>query len=125
MTRAYSVPRREATEVTPSPFGSVGVLHTGPDLRVWWIHKEHDDIDPEWTVFSREDMLYVVSGTLKLELRDGADVVLEAGDVYVIPAGAAFRGYRWPRESEEPCLFVAVSRADVETVKEPVEGEPL
>jgi len=124
MTRAYSVHDREAIEVTLSPFGSVGEVHVGTELRAWWICKDHEEIDPEWTVFSREDVLYVVSGTLKLELRNGADVVLEAGDVYV-PAGTAFRGYRWPRESEEPCLFVAVSRADVETVKEPAEGEPL
>ncbi len=82
--------------------------------------KEREEIDPEWTIFSRDDFLYVVRGALKLELRDAAEVVLEAGDAFVIPAGTAFRGYRWPRDSDEPCLFVAVSAAEREATKEPL-----
>lgn len=120
MSNVLSAIRHEALEVRESPFGSVGVLHAGPELRAWWIWKEREQVDSEWTIFSREDFLYVVRGALKLELRDGDDVVLEAGDAFVIPAGAAFRGYRWPRESDEPCLFVAVSPADVETTREPL-----
>lgn len=124
MSRAYSVSKREAIEVTPSPFGSVGELHAGSDLRAWWIYKEHEKIDPEWTIFSCEDVLFVVSGRLKLEFRDGTEVVLETGDAFAIQAGTAFRGYRWPRDAEEPCLFIAVARADVETTKEAVEHKP-
>ena len=116
----FSVLRREADEVVESPYGSVGVLHRGSELNAWWIWKDRESLDPEWTVFSRDDFLHVVQGRLKLELRDAPDVLLEAGDVVVIPAGTAFRGYRWPRDSDEPCLFLAVSAADVETTKEPV-----
>jgi len=105
--------------VRETPFGSVGVLHSGSDLHAWWIWKQGEDVDPEWTAFTREDFLYVVRGALRLELRDGDAVVLDSGDVFVIPAGQAFRGYRWPRDSDEPCVFVAVSAADVETVKIP------
>lgn len=117
MAEAFSIPAREAHEVQETPFGSVGVLHSGSDLRAWWIWKEGEDVDPEWTALTREDFLYVVRGTLKVELREGDGAVLEAGDAFVIPAGTAFRGYRWPRDFGEPCVFVAVSAADVETVK--------
>jgi len=121
MSSVFSVLDREALEVTETPFGSVGVLHQGDDVNVWWIWKEREDLDPEWTIFSREDFLFVVAGTLKLELRDVRDVVLETRDAFVIPARTAFRGYRWPRDSEEPCVFIGVSAADVETTKEPIE----
>jgi hypothetical protein len=118
--RAFSIPRRDALEVVESPFGAVGVVHRGGVVDVWWIWKDEEQVDPEWTIFSREDVLYVVQGMLKLELRDAPEVTLEQGDVFVIPAGAAFRGYRWPRDSAVPCLFVAVSPAGTETTKEPV-----
>jgi hypothetical protein len=39
------------------------------------------------------------------------------GESYVIPARELFRGYRWPRDSAEPCLFVAISPADVDMTK--------
>ena len=122
MNTTFSVDERKALEVVESPFGSVGILHLGSDLNAWWIFKDREEIDPEWTIFSREDFLLVVRGGLKLELRDGADVVLGAGDSFVIPAGSAFRGYRWPRDSSEPCLFVAVSASDVVTTKLRVDG---
>jgi mannose-6-phosphate isomerase-like protein (cupin superfamily) len=120
MARRYTVGRREALEVTETPYGSVGVLHAGAELRAWWIWKEHEELDPEWTVLTREDFLFVVRGALRIELRDGDSLVLEAGDSFVIPAGTAFRGYRWPRDADEPCVFLAVSAADVETAKAPV-----
>ena len=47
-----SIRRREAVEITETPYGSVGLLHTGRELNVWWIHKEREEIDPEWTIFS-------------------------------------------------------------------------
>ena len=58
----------------------------------------------------REDLLYVVRGSLRLELEARDPIVLHAGDVFVIPAGTAFRGYRWPRNGE-PCQFIAVAPA--------------
>jgi mannose-6-phosphate isomerase-like protein (cupin superfamily) len=120
MERPFSVFRREAREVTETPFGSVGVLHAGDELRAWWIWKDRESGDPEWTVLSRDDFLYVVAGCLRLEVRDGPDFELVARDSVVIPAGTAFRGFRWPRDSEEACVFAAVSSADMETRKEPV-----
>ena len=118
----FDVVAREAVEVQDSPYGSVGVLHEGPDLKAWWIWKEREEIEPDWSMLTREDFPYVVRGALRLEFLDAPEggVTVEAGESYVIPAGKAFLGYRWPRESSEPCLFVAVSRADAEMTKAPV-----
>jgi hypothetical protein len=38
--------------------------------------------------------------------------VLQAGELFVIPAGTPFRGYRWPRENGERCRFLSVAQAD-------------
>ena len=117
MEAALSVLSREARETRETPFGSVGVLHASDHLKAWWIWKDEEDVDPAWKVNTHDDFLFVVRGALKLELRDLEDVVLETGDSFVIPAGAAFKGYRWPRDGE-PCLFVAVSPGDQATHEE-------
>ena len=117
MRMSFDVRAGEAADVSESPFGSVGLLHRGTDLSAWWIRKDREEVDPEWTVFDREDFLYVVQGTLRLELRDREPMTLRAGDAFVIPAQLPFRGYRWPRESEEACLFIAVSSTGVGETK--------
>jgi Cupin domain len=121
---AFHVLTGEADDVAQSPFGSVGVLHRGTDLAAWWIRKDREDIDPDWTVFDREDFLYVVEGQLRLELDDPSQTTLTlgAGDAFVIPARIPFRGYRWPRDSDEACVFVAVSVAGAEATKLPGGG---
>ena len=121
--KVLAVVDRQAREVIETPFGTVGVLHVGPELKAWWIWKDRESVDPQWTWFSREDFLYVVQGALRLEFRDAheAAVTLRAGESYVIPAYQPFRGYRWPRESDEPCLFVAVSPADTKDFKRPAD----
>ena len=58
----------------------------------------------------RDDLLYIVSGSLRLELQGRDPLVLAAGEMFVIPAGTRFRGYRWPRDGE-PCLYLAVEPA--------------
>jgi mannose-6-phosphate isomerase-like protein (cupin superfamily) len=89
-------------------YGSVGVVHYGPDLQAWWIWKDGEEIDPQWSELPREDLLYVIEGTLRLELEGEDPRDLTAGECFVIPAGRRFRGYRWPRDGQ-PCLFLAVS----------------
>ena len=101
----------EAQSVRETPYGSVGVVHEGHDLKAWWISKDAEDMDPVLAVCDREDLLYVVQGSLRLELEGRDAVVLAAGDVFVIPPGTRYRGYRWPRDGE-PCLFLAVTPAD-------------
>ena len=91
-----------------SAYGSVGVVHAGTDLEAWWIWKDAEDVEPTRSVLDREDLLHVVRGSLRLELEGQEPVVLRAGEVFVIPAGTPFRGYRWPRDGE-PCEFLAVA----------------
>lgn len=67
-------------------------------------------MEPTLSVMDRDDLLYVVRGSLRLELEGRDPLVLAAGDLFVIPAGTQFRGYRWPRDGE-PCLFLAVAPA--------------
>jgi quercetin dioxygenase-like cupin family protein len=61
---------------------------------VWHSHPESDDF------------FYVVHGRIELEFRDRPTVVLEAGDLYIIPRGVEHR----PRADEEAhILNIALS----------------
>jgi len=93
-----------------TPFGSVEVLHDGTVLTVWRIRKDGEEIDPALSVCDREDVLCVLKGSLRLERAGHDPIVLGEGDVFVIPPGVPFRGYRWPRDGG-PCEFVAVAPA--------------
>lgn len=101
----------EASSVEISPYGSVGVVHSGSDLEAWWIWKDDEQVEPAPAVVDREDLIYIIKGSLRLELDGGDSHVLGTGEAFVIPAGTPFRGYRWPRDGE-PCLFLAVAPAD-------------
>jgi mannose-6-phosphate isomerase-like protein (cupin superfamily) len=54
--------------------------------------------------------VYVIKGSLKLELDGQESRIIGQGELFVIPAWTPFRGYRWPRDGE-PCLFLAIARA--------------
>lgn len=97
--------------LTETPYGSVEDVHAGNDLEAWWILKEGEEIEPTPAVMDRDDLLYVAEGSLRLELEGREPFVLQAGELFVIPAGTPFRGYRWPRESRERCRFLAVAPA--------------
>ena len=106
-----NIPVGEALETRKTPYGSVGVVHAGPDLEVWWIRKDDEEIDQHWSRMPREDLLYVIEGTLRLELEHDDPRDLAAGGNDETVAGRSFRGYRWPRDGQ-PCLFLAVSVKD-------------
>jgi len=91
-----------------TPYGTVEVLHEGPDVTVWRIRKDGEEVDPALSRADRDDVLVVVEGALRLEPEGREPRVLRAGEVFVIPAGTPFRGYRWPRDGG-PCEFVAVA----------------
>jgi len=93
-----------------SPYGSVGVVHSGADLQAWSVWKDDEELEPSRAVMDHDDLIYVIRGSLRLELQGGGCRVLSAGQLYVIPAGTPFRGYRWPRDGE-PCSFLAVAPA--------------
>jgi len=88
----------------------VGVVHAGADLDAWWIWKDDEDLEPTRAVMDREDLLYIIKGSLKLELDGQESRIIDPGELFVIPAGTPFRGYRWPRDGE-PCLFLAIAPA--------------
>ena len=101
------------TTIRETPYGSVEDLYRGPELRAWRIHKDAEQLEPAPQICSRDDLLYVVEGTLRLELDDDEPIHVHAGELHVIPAGTRYRGYRWPRDGA-PCTFVAVAHADAE-----------
>ena len=101
-----------------TPYGSVEVLHEGDDLTAWTIYKDAEAVDPSLSVCDRDDLIYVVEGALRLELESREPIVLSPGDLFVIPAGTPFRGYRWPRDGA-PCRFLAVAPAGARFVDAP------
>jgi hypothetical protein len=62
------VTAREAESVRETPYGSVGIVHEGHDLKAWWIWKDAEDVDPVLAVCDREDLIYVIQGSVRLEL---------------------------------------------------------
>ena len=56
------------------------------------------------------DLVLVLQGKLKMEFErtDIALRVLESGDMVVLPSDTRCRAYRWPRETEEATVFLAV-----------------
>ena len=76
---AVDVQAQEASSVEISPYGSVGVVHSGPDLEAWWVWKDDEDVEPVQAVVDREDLLYVIRGSLRLELDGGGSRVLRSG----------------------------------------------
>ena len=107
---SFDVVARQALSQEETPYGIVGTLHAGEDLEAWWIWKHREEVEPTLSVLDRDDLLYVIRGSLRLELEGREPVVLEAGAFSVIPAGTPFRGYRWPRDGA-PCLFLAITPA--------------
>lgn len=107
----------EALTTHDTPYGSIGVVHAGAELHASWIWKDGEDVDPVLTTCTRENLLFVIRGTLRLELPNAVVHDLHAGELFVIPPNTPFRGYRWPRESEEPCLYLAVTPADAELTR--------
>jgi mannose-6-phosphate isomerase-like protein (cupin superfamily) len=105
---SFDVVARQALSQDETPYGLVGTLHAGGDLDAWWIWKDREEVEPTLAVLDRDDLIYVIRGSLRLELDGREPVTLRAGELTVIPAGTAFRGYRWPRDGE-PCLFLAVA----------------
>ena len=101
---------RQGLATEESRYGTVRVVHSGADLEAWSIWKDDEEVEPALAVMDRDDLLYVIQGSLRLELEGGETRVVSAGQLYVIPADTPFRGYRWPRDGE-PCLFLAVAPA--------------
>jgi hypothetical protein len=57
------------------PTGAVGVVHSGADLGVWWVWKDEEDVEPTFALMDREDLLYMIRGSLLLEHESAVRVI--------------------------------------------------
>ncbi|HTZ28734.1 MAG TPA: hypothetical protein VMC83_32340 [Streptosporangiaceae bacterium] len=73
--------------------------------------KQDEDIDPGWFSQLDTDVLCVVAGQLRVEFKaePSTTLTLRQGDVLVLPPDTACRAYRWPRDSEQAAVFLAVT----------------
>ena len=100
----------DGTNWRDSPYGRGAMVATQPGFEIFWIYKEQEAVDSNLITMDVDDIILVLQGGLKLELHgdDPKDPVLGPGDVFVIPAGMPFRGYRYPRDQIEPTIFIAI-----------------
>ncbi len=118
----FRVPLKEALEVQTSRTGDVGRLFTGEGLEAEWVYKKQEDVDADWFCYPSVDLLVVIEGQLKVEFeRNGLEPrLLNPGDVLVVPPNTRCRAFRWPPESPDAAIFVAVHPAHA-----PTSGHPL
>jgi hypothetical protein len=107
--RVFDLLRGDATETTSSPFGAVGLVHSGEGIEVVWVSKQAEQVDPEWFSTETVDLLLVVQGRLRVEFDDARfpEMTLEPGQLLVLPGRTRCRAYRWPREAREATVFLA------------------
>jgi hypothetical protein len=100
-----------AGPVRATPYGSVGTVLDGGTTEVVWVSKHDEDIDPGWFSQPDTDVLCVITGQLRVEFKadPGNAVTLGQGDVLVLPPDTACRAYRWPRDSAQAAVFLAVT----------------
>ena len=108
--RIFHILQEEALEIEPSAYGSVGKLFSGEGIEAVWVKKQDEEIDPGWFSQAVVDLILVVKGKLKMEFEstDLSPCVLEPGDLIVLPPNTCCRAYRWPRDTEDATLFLAV-----------------
>jgi hypothetical protein len=107
--RVFDLLRGDATETTSSPFGAVGVVHSGEGIEVVWVSKHAEQVDPDWFSTETVDLLLVVQGLLRVEFDDARspELTLEPGQLLVLPGRTRCRAYRWPREAGQATIFLA------------------
>jgi hypothetical protein len=101
--RVFDVLAGEAETKRETPYGSVGVLHSGSGVRAEWVSKRAEEIDPDWFSQNVVDLICVVAGTLRVEFERG-DIptrTLEVGQVLILPPGVRCRAYSWPRDESK------------------------
>jgi quercetin dioxygenase-like cupin family protein len=100
-----------AGEVRATRYGSVGTILDCDSTEVVWVCKQAEDIDPAWFSQPDTDVLCVVAGQLRVEFKaeSSTTLTLRQGDVLVLPPDTACRAYRWPRDSKQAAVFLAVT----------------
>jgi quercetin dioxygenase-like cupin family protein len=103
----------EAHDIHHSPTGTVGRVFRGEGLEVVWVAKQQEAIDTAWFSQSTTDLLVVLQGQLRVEFEQEQQepLLLEPGEMLVLPAHTRCRAYRWPRNRQEATIFLAVYSA--------------
>jgi quercetin dioxygenase-like cupin family protein len=100
----------EALSIQHSPTGTVGKVFQGEGLDVVWVAKKQEAIDTAWFSQSTTDLLIILQGQLRVEFEQARQkaLVLEPGEMLVLPPHTRCRAYRWPRDRQEATIFLAV-----------------
>lgn len=108
--RIFRLLQGEAFDIYHSPTGTVGRVFRGEGLEVVWVAKQQEAIDTAWFSQSTTDLLVVLQGQLRVEFEQEHQepLVLESGEMLVLPAHMRCRAYRWPRDRQEATIFLAV-----------------
>lgn len=126
--RVFRLLQGEALDIHRSPTGQVGRVFCGEGLEAVWVAKQQEVIDAEWFSQPIVDLLIILQGQLRVEFEqtDQASVILEPGDLLVLPPHMRCRAYRWPRDRQEATIFLAVYpvRDDQATTMSKTKGGP-
>ncbi len=108
--RIFHLLQGEALDVWHAQTGDVGRVFRGAGIEAVWVSKQDEAIDCQWFSQASVDLIAVIQGQLRVEFAEvGRDpVVLDPGDLLVLPANTCCRAFRWPRESREATVFLAV-----------------
>lgn len=108
--QVFDTLKGEAAAYRPTPFGGVGTVFSGSGIECVWVSKHREQIDPDWFSSEEVDLLMVIQGDLRVEFEspDEPTQVLSAGQILVLPPNTRCRAYSWPRDRDNPAIFVAV-----------------
>lgn len=108
--RVFRILREDALEIKLTPFGSVGKVFSGEGIEAVWVSKRDEAVDPDWFSQPMVDLIILVQGQLRVEFEqeDQAPLVLDPGDLLVLPPDTRCRAYHWPRDRKEATVFLAV-----------------
>ncbi len=114
--RVFRLLCEDALKIQHTPFGKVGRVFKGKGLEAVWVSKQEEAIDPEWFSQPMVDLIVVLQGQLRVEFEPrtgvGGPLVLDPGDLLVLPPNTRCRAYRWPRDRKEATVFLAVYPAE-------------
>lgn len=106
----FRILRGDALGTNQQPTGGVGRVFSGEGIEAVWVSKREEAIDPGWFSQPMVDLIVVLQGQLRVEFEQEvlAPLVLDPGDLLVLPSDTRCRAYRWPRDRKEATVFLAV-----------------
>jgi hypothetical protein len=108
--RVFHLLQGEALDIHHSPTGRVGRVFCGEGLEAVWVAKQQEVIDEAWFSQPTVDLLIILQGQLRVEFEQESQIsmVLDPGDLLVLPPHTRCRAYRWPRDQQEAAIFLAI-----------------